>query len=131
MRKILIILMCCFLLCGCENSTKQMPDPAAKTTSVVGEFGVQLEKKPLRMLNIDGTLYYDTNLLSDTKVKCGVMDCALRQTVELGQVPTEPGTANFNCQGVRHTVSLKMEPLFLLAYLLRCDIVNRGYLSIL
>lgn len=111
MRKILMILMCCLLLCGCEKPNSKMPDLAAKTSSVAGKFGVQLEKHPLRMLNIDGTLYYDANLLSDIKVRCGVMDWALRKTVEIGEVPRESGTANFDCEGCQFATAITCEVL--------------------
>ena len=97
MRKILIILMCCLLLCSCEKPNPKMSDPAAKTTSVAGEFGVQLEKQPLRMFNIDGTLYYDTNLKNDVYNLSGVMEWKLKKTAEIGEVPKESGTANFTC----------------------------------
>ena len=33
--------------------------------TVTGTFGEQYEKKPIRMMKIDGDLYYDTGRISD------------------------------------------------------------------
>lgn len=115
MKKIIAGFLCflCLLLSGCTGN--MVSDQSAKlketTETVKGAFGEQYVKKPLRMLNIDGELYYDSGLVSDTKVRCGVMDRKLDQTAEIGEIPKESGTANFACEGCQFATRITCEVL--------------------
>ncbi len=115
MKKIIAIFCAfiCLFLSGCTGNvaTERSTDMKEATEIVKGAFGEQYVKKPLRMLNIDGELYYDSGLVSDTKARCGVMDWKLDKTVEIGEVPKESGTANFTCEGCQFATKITCEVL--------------------
>ena len=115
MRKIIAVLMCFICLvvsgCGAQTNSKTESEKTENNETIQGTFGEQYEKKPLRMLNIDGELYYDTNLMSDTKAPSGVMDWKLDKTAEIGEVPKESGTANFTSEGCQFATKITCEVL--------------------
>ena len=63
-----------------------------------GQFGEQIEKRPVRMINIDGELYYDSGRVSE-KVRCGVLDGALKKAANENEIPYNSGEANFEADG--------------------------------
>lgn len=112
MKKIMAVLSCflCFLLLGCNgNVLSKLPAQTEETAPINGQFGVQLEKKPLRMLNLDGELYFDSGLISNTEARCGTLDRILEKFVEIGEVPKESGTANFDCDGCQLVTKITCE----------------------
>ena len=115
MRKIIAVLMCFICLvvsgCGAQTNPKTESEKTENNETIQGTFGEQYEKKPLRMLNIDGELYYDSGLFSDVNARCGVMDWKLDKTAEIGEVPKESGTANFTCEGCQFATKITCEVL--------------------
>lgn len=77
--------------------------------TIKGSFGEQYEKKPMRMMKIDGDLYYDTGFVSDMIPRCGTLDGNLKKTAELGIVPQKDGEANFEAEGYQSTSSITKE----------------------
>lgn len=49
----------------------------------------------VRMVNIDGSLYYDSGKVSEVDARCGNMDGELVLAAELPRVPHNSGEANF------------------------------------
>ena len=115
MKKIVAIFCAfiCLCLSGCSGNVtpEQSTEMKEATETVKGAFGEQYVKKPLRMLNIDGELYYDSGLVSDTKARCGVMDWKLDKVAEIGEVPKESGTSNFTCEGCQFATKITCEVL--------------------
>ena len=104
MKKIIAVLMCliCLMVSGCSPAGNPKTDVEntenTKNTEIIkGAFGVQYEKTPLRMVNLDGELYFDSGLLSDTQEHTGVMALLPKKTAAIGEIPKESGTANFDC----------------------------------
>lgn len=115
----IIIIMSCLLLSACMDSTSigiigGADGPTAilvaeKNNNVKGQFGEQYEKKPIRMFNVDGELYYDSGLLSDMTPRCGTMDGNLTKGAGEGEIPQNGGEANFEVEGYQHATSITKE----------------------
>ncbi len=73
---------------------------------VKGQFGEQLEKKLIRIINVDGELYYDSGLVSDNTPRCGTLDGSLKQTVKENEIPLKSGGANFNIDGYQNATDI-------------------------
>lgn len=81
MKKLLCILLFCFLFAGCTPSE--------------GPFPKEKEQKPVRLARIGGDLYYETGE-ENTHVTCGTLDGHLKKDGKPFSVPTEDGTVNFD-----------------------------------
>lgn len=107
----LSLLMCIALLTACNNSSTGVIGGADGPTSIIvsrnggkqkGQFGEQYEKRPVRMFNIDGVLYYDTGLVSDQTPRCGTLDGELKRAVKENEIPLKSGEANFDIDGYQN-----------------------------
>ena len=86
----LSLIMCSLLLTACNDASIGVIGGADGPTAIIvgentgkvkGQFGEQLEKKVVRMFNVDGDLYYDSGLVSENTPRCGTMDGELKKTV--------------------------------------------------
>ncbi|MBR2977485.1 MAG: hypothetical protein IKC50_04335 [Oscillospiraceae bacterium] len=118
--RILLILACCLLLTACDRASIGIIGGADGPTSIIvgkisdkvsGRFGDQLEKKPIRMFNVDGELYYDSGLVSENTPRCGTMDGTLKKAVKENELPLTSGEANFAIDGYQHATSITKEAI--------------------
>ncbi len=114
----LTIIMNCLLLTACNNASIGIIGGADGPTAIIvgenngtvkGQFGEQLEKKPVRMFNVDGDLYYDSGLISENTPRCGTMDGKLKKTVKENEIPLKSGEANFDIDGYQRATSITKE----------------------
>ncbi len=119
-KRILIIslLICSLLFTACSKSSIGIIGGADGPTSiyvsgngkkVTGQFGEQLEKKPVRMFNVDGDLYYDSGIISEITPRCGTMDGELKKAVKENEIPLKSGKANFEAEGYQNATSITKE----------------------
>jgi len=54
------------------------------------------EKKPVRMIRVDGELYYDSGKLSDVTGRCGNLDGNLTKSADEYEIPQNDGGCNFD-----------------------------------
>ncbi len=115
---VLTIAICCLLLTACNSTSVGVIGGSDGPTAIIvgengktvkGQFGEQYEKKPIRMFNLDGDLYYDSGLVSDMKPRCGTMDGGLKKAVNEGLIPQNSGEANFEVDGYQHATSITKE----------------------
>lgn len=119
MRKVLLSLTACsLLLAACNDASVGVIGGADGPTSIIvseseksekGQFGVQLEKKPVRMFNASGELYYDTGLVDDTFGRCGTLDGELKRKAKENEIPQKSGEANFDAEGYQNATSITKE----------------------
>lgn len=114
----LTLIMSCLLLTACSNASIGVIGGADGPTKIYvgenggkikGQFGEQLEKKPVRMFNVDGDLYYDSGLVSENTPRCGTMDGNLKKTVKENEIPLKSGEANFVIEGYQSATSITKE----------------------
>lgn len=115
MKKIFVV-SCAIIslfLCSCQSASIGIIGGADGPTAVYvgksnekvkGTFGEQLEKKPVRMFNAGGELYYDLGIVREGIVKCGTLDGELKKTVKENEIPLNDGEANFNVEGYQHSL---------------------------
>jgi len=113
MKKLLvfIVTVCCFLLTACSDTTPPdvLPDATCGGSAEKIQFGKQYEKKPIRMFNVDGELYYDSGLVSDMTPRCGTLDGNLKKAVDENEIPLNSGDANFEAEGYQNATSITKE----------------------
>ena len=114
----LSLILCSLLLTACNNTSIGVIGVAdgptqiyvgASNGTVKGQFGEQLEKKPVRMFNVDGDLYYDSGLVSEMTFRCGTMDGNLKKAVPETEIPLKSGEANFETDGYQNATSITKE----------------------
>ncbi len=115
---IITLIMSCLLITACNNASIGVIGGADGPTSIIvgenvhkvkGQLGEQLEKKPIRMFNVDGELYYDSGLVSDMTPRCGTMDGDLKKAVKENEIPLKSGEANFDVDGYQSATSITKE----------------------
>lgn len=98
MKKIiclLFVLSLC-LLCGCNNDTIGIIGGSDGPTSIfVSEKKEGYEISPVKIINIDGTLYYNSGLLSKVTGRCGTLDGNLTKGAEEYEIPKKDKETNF------------------------------------
>ena len=120
MKRIITItlIMSCLLLTACNNASIGVIGGADGPTKIYisenggkvkGQYGEQLEKKPVRMFNVNGDLYYDSGLVSEMTPRCGTMDGSLKKTVKENEIPLKSGEANFEIEGYQGATSITKE----------------------
>lgn len=109
---------CCLMLTACNNSSIGIIGCADGATSVYvknnskavkGQFGEQYEKKSIRMFNADGSLYFDSGLVSDMVPRCGTLDGNLKKSVGEIEIPHKSGEANFEIDGYQNGTDITKE----------------------
>ena len=114
----LTLIMCSLLLTACDNASIGVIGGAdgptkiyvsENSSKVKGQFGEQLEKKSVKMFNVDGDLYYNSGLVSENTPRCGTMDGELKKTVKENEIPLKSGEANFEVEGYQNATSITKE----------------------
>ncbi len=102
---VLFVVALCLILGGCS-------EPLEVDKMGTAQYGLQLDKSPIRMMCVDGALYYDSGLLSDMKTRCGTMDGGLQQVGSNSSTPQKDGECNFaGASGYQHVSGITKEVL--------------------
>jgi len=111
MKRLIVFFMVvfCFFLVSCNRNdidesglNEMISHSYEKKVALKGKYGEQYDKKTLKMVNIDGILYYDSGRASE-KVHCGVLDGTLENIVKENEIPLKNGEANFISNGYQLT----------------------------
>lgn len=65
------------------------------TTTNLGNTNNNVEENNVRMVMVNGKLYYDIGKISTMDGRCGVMDGKITSNVEINKIPTENDQSNF------------------------------------
>lgn len=96
MKKVITIsiLAICALISSCGDKDTDIAGGDDKISKMTADI------EAVRMVNIDGYLYYETDNDSELQARCGVMDGSFTKTVGELEIPKNHGEANFsNVQG--------------------------------
>lgn len=94
MKKIAFLLLICLILPGCSDNAINGGFGGNPNVEYIGE------KSPIRMVRIDGELYYDTGRVSDNTPRCGTLDGSLLNCAGEFEIPKKDNGSNF---GPTHT----------------------------
>lgn len=120
MHKIAVLLFSvCVLFTGCSSSSIGIIGGADGPTQVyVSSDGAQENKENtgqgVRMVKVNGELYYDAGKESETEARCGVMDGQITAETELPKIPAEENTSNFGTEfgyqlGTEDTIEIPVD----------------------
>lgn len=109
---IFILLIC--LLCGCADETIGIIGGSDGPTSIfVSKENKGYEIFPVKIINIEGTLYYNSGLISKATGRCGTLDGNLKQGANEFEIPKKNGETNFKVSdsyfGYQNTTSITKE----------------------
>ncbi len=110
---IISLIMCSLFLSACENKSIGIIGGSDGPTAIfVGEENGNTDtvKKPIRMIKVDGQLYYDSGKVSENTPRCGTMDGALKQVGAQHEIPKNDNECNFEgAEGYQHATSITKE----------------------
>lgn len=112
MKRVIAVVMSVFLLAGCTESKSVgiIGGADGPTAIFVGGEDGDTVKKPLRMIKVDGKLYYDSGKISESTPRCGTLDGKLKQTVAEHEIPRKNNECNFSgAEGYQNATSITKE----------------------
>ncbi|MBP3359346.1 MAG: hypothetical protein J6N52_00705 [Clostridia bacterium] len=114
MKRIIItsLIMSCLLLSACTDSTSVgvIGGADGPTNIYVSSENGEAVKKPIRMIKVDGKLYYDSGKVSDMTARCGTLDGELKQVGEEYEIPQNDNECNFEgADGYQNATSITKE----------------------
>ncbi len=114
MKRILVVslIFSCLLLSACNNSTSVgvIGGQDGPTSIIVANENGDTIKKPIRMIKVDGKLYYDSGKVSDMSPCCGTLDGELKQVGAEYEIPKNDNECNFEgAEGYQNTTSITKE----------------------
>ncbi len=101
MKKLILFVMCIglFAVAGCQNRNIGIIGGAdGPTNIIVSEHldKIGYEKSSVKMIRLNGTLYYETGKNNNTVGRCAVMDGNFMQTVSKYEIPRKDNESNFD-----------------------------------
>ncbi len=113
MKRFLIITLIIsgLFLSACENSSIGIIGGADGPTSIiVSQEPKGANKRPIRMIRVDGKLYYDTGKISDITPRCGTLDGNLTTVGKIYEIPKKDNQCNFEgAEGYQHATGTTKE----------------------
>ncbi len=113
MKRIFIALLIlgCFVLSACNNKSVGIIGGSDGPTSIiVNNENADAVKKPIRMIKVDGKLYYDSGKVSDMPARCGTFDGELKQVGAEYEIPKNNNECNFEgADGYQNATSITKE----------------------
>jgi len=110
MKRIVILTLLCLLLVisACNNTNDEISGHEGITVSSF-ENGENV-KKPIRMIKVDGKLYYDSGKVSAMTPRCGTLDGNLKQVGAEHEIPKKDNECNFDgAEGYQNATSITKE----------------------
>lgn len=100
------VLLCVTLaLCLVLSACNEPPVNGPGDISVMDGF-----REPIRMIKVDGKLYYDSGEVSDVTARCGTLDGNLKQVGKDYEIPRNDGECNFSgAEGYQRVTSITRE----------------------
>ncbi len=99
MKKLVIpFVLMAMLLSGCPQSTSIgiIGGADGPTSIIVSDKNGHTLKRPLRMIKVDGKLYYDTDEESEVTARCGTLDGNLTKAGKEYEIPQNNNECNFD-----------------------------------
>lgn len=95
MKKALLILLICVFTAGCGKDVGIIGGSDGPTAIFVTEGEENTSIIGVRMIKVDGKLYYDSGNFSDLSARCGTMDGNLTKTADEFEIPKNDNECNF------------------------------------
>lgn len=92
---LLTVITCCSLLAACNDTSVGVIGGADGPTKIFVESNNETEKEPVKMVNVDGELYFELDEESEIEARCGVLDGNFSKSVGTFEIPKSDGETNF------------------------------------
>ncbi len=95
MKKVILLILVCTMLAGCGTSVGIIGGSDGPTTIFVSEGENSQTMTGVKMIKVDGELYYDSGKVSDLIPRCGTMSDSLKMTAYEFEIPKNDNECNF------------------------------------
>lgn len=106
MKRVIAVLLCVMMLTGCGQSVGIIGGSDGPTTIFVGE---EATAQAVKLIRVDGELYYDSTKVSSLVPRCGTLDGRLVKSVDEFEVPQKDGESNFETSGYQSATGITKE----------------------
>ncbi len=106
MKKVLAVILCMMIMTGCGKSVGIIGGSDGPTTIFVGE---EATAQGVKMIKVQGELYYDTGLDSSLVPRCGTLDGGLEMKGMEFEIPLHDGESNFETSGYQSVTGITKE----------------------
>lgn len=102
MKRVLASIMvfsCLTLTVACSDAPKKEAERHSDSVEILqnkGDTTPNEARKAIKMVNVDGKLYYETNAESKLDARCGVSDGNFEKKVTEFEIPQNDGESNFS-----------------------------------
>ena len=97
MKRLILLVIACMLLCGCNQASSIAViggSDGPTSVFVAQEDAQKTEVNPVRVIKVNGSLYYDSGLTNNIP-RCGNLDGGLVKAAGAYEIPKNDGEANF------------------------------------
>lgn len=111
---IVIMIICCLMNTSCTKSKSIgiIGGADGPTSILVSSRNGESQKKSIRMIKVDGKLYYDSGIISDVSERCGTLDGDLTRVGKEFEIPINNNECNFEgAEGYQNATSITKEVL--------------------
>lgn len=109
MKKLIAVILCGLVLTGCGKSVGIIGGSDGPTAIFVANGDDSVTAQSIRMIKVDGELYYDSGKNSGLVPRCGTLDGALKKTANEFEIPAGDGESNFETSGYQSTTGMTKE----------------------
>ncbi|MBQ8541230.1 MAG: hypothetical protein IJ435_07125 [Clostridia bacterium] len=110
MKRVIAGLMCVLLLSGCSSESVGIIGGADGPTAIfVTEGESEAFAESVRLIRVEGSLYYDTGKASSLVPRCGTLDGNLEMSAGEFEVPQGDNESNFETSGYQSVTSITKE----------------------
>ncbi len=108
---VISLIICSLSLSACNSRSIGIIGGLDGPTSVfVSNESKDTDKNPIRMIKVDGKLYYDSGKVSDMTSRCGTLDGHLKQVGLDYEIPKNDNECNFDkAEGYQNATSITKE----------------------
>ncbi|MBQ8002553.1 MAG: hypothetical protein IJ297_03830 [Clostridia bacterium] len=105
MKKAIAAILFTLILCGCGKSVGIIGSNDGPTAIVVGN---KADVQGVKLINVEGALYYDSGKNSSLIPRCGTLSGSLKKSGEEFEIPLS-GESNFETSGYQSATSITKE----------------------
>lgn len=109
MKRVLMVILCCLVLNGCAKNVGIIGGADGPTAIFVTDGESMTAAESVRLIRVDGSLYYDTGKASSLVPRCGTLDGSLENSAGEFEVPKGDNESNFETSGYQNVTSITKE----------------------
>lgn len=109
MKKVVAVILCTLVLAGCNKNVGIIGGSDGPTAIFVTNGEESITAQSIRMIKVDGEIYYDSGKNSSLVPRCGTLDGTLKKTADEYEIPKGDGESNFETSGYQSATGMTKE----------------------